>query len=151
MEYHKILRPGRFDMWTSRGNVKRNLKAVTWKGRTLHACLVDAVLLPPSASSTSFILPLLLLLSVRLFALPDVSCQEEAACLSSVRTSDSHVDGLSQLPFLRSLKVSESSLHGRATATIPHIEGRREERLVEVFTGNRGGGRRFKYVLFKEP
>lgn len=95
-------------------------KAVTSKGRTLHGCLVDAVLLPPSVSSTSFILPLLLLLlSVRLFALPDVSCQEEAARLSSVRTSDSHVDGLSQLPFLRSLKVSASSLRG------PQIERRR--------------------------
>lgn len=66
-------------------------------------------------------------MSVGLFALPDVSWQGEAACLSSVRTSDSHGGGLSQLPLLRSLKVSPSSLHARPTATIPPIERRRAE------------------------
>lgn len=66
-------------------------------------------------------------MSVGLFALPDVSWQGEAACLSSLRTSDSHGGGLSQLPLLRSLEVSPSSLHVRDAATIPPIERRREE------------------------
>lgn len=62
-------------------------------------------------------------MSVGLFALPDVGWQGEAACLSSVRTSDSHGGGLSQLPLLRSLEVSPSSLHAWDTATIHRSNG----------------------------
>lgn len=71
---------------------------------------------PPYCSDTSLSFPCspgitAVRMSVGPFALPDVSRQEEAACLSSIRTSDSHSDSLSHLPFLGSLSVSPSSLH----------------------------------------
>lgn len=67
-------------------------------------------------------------MSVGLFAFPDVSWQEEAARLSSVRASDSHVSGLSQLPFLRSLGVSPTSL--RTQPTIANLRKRLKEPLL---------------------
>lgn len=67
-------------------------------------------------------------MSVGLFAFPDVSWQEGAARLSSVRASDSHVSGLSQLPFLRSLGVSPTSLHTQPT--IANLRKRLKEPLL---------------------
>lgn len=67
-------------------------------------------------------------MSVGLFAFPDVSWQEEAARLSSVRANDSHVSGLSQLPFLRSLGVSPTSL--RTQPTIANLRKRLKEPLL---------------------
>lgn len=115
------------------------------KGEKQHACHLAAVLLSCLCLFLHFHPPPAVRMSVGLFALPDVSWQEEAACLSSVSTSNSHVDGLSQLPFLRSLKVSLSSLHAQASATIPPTERRLDEPLVKISAVTREG-RGCRYV-----
>ncbi len=127
------------------GDLKQKKEEKKGKNNTATSSLQSFSLLVPF----HFHPPLAVRMSVGLFALPDVSWREETACLSSVRTSDSHVCGLSQLPFLRSLKVSPSSLHGQASATVPWTEWRLEELLV--FAAIKEQGWVCKYVSFKVP